>query len=252
MLTFFEPKESDPKPCKPSSPNEKSDSGIDLTGDQKQASSPRPTMCDMAVQHEGESLSNGQSATDEDYLNRHCGVDSCVQPPQGWRDDYDSGSANEYDGDTSGTETDNDPFDEDYLLDVGFAELMLQSGDDMELSRQSSDSSTWCSNLNKFSNILNTLPTVDSSSKQYTMASSSLYNLSDEEYDELTSSICRAEGEPRENSDTESQMVAADHLSDGLESDDEFSCKPVAQTDMNHYYLSIANDTAATAASVNE
>lgn len=235
MLGFFEPKETDPKPCKSTSPNEKSDSGIDLTVDRK-LSPPKPRTCEMGIQHEGDMLAK-RPGTDEDYLNEHCGVDSCVKPPAPWRDEYDSESGDEYEGDTSGTETDNDPFDEDYLLDVGFAELMLQSSEDLEMSR-SGDSSTWCSNLNKFSNILNTLPSVDSTTRQYNNAvTSNLYNLSDDEYDELAKSITSF-SEQKESSDTESQMVAADHLSDGLESDDEFTCKPVAPADMNHYYLS--------------
>lgn len=208
MISFFEPKESDPKPCKSSSPHEKSDSGIDLTVDKHN----RRSTCEAGVQN---------------------GENSCVKPPPAWRDEYDS----DWDAESSGTETDNDPFDEEYLLDVGFGELMLQSTDEMELSGVSSESSAWCSNTNKFSNILNTLP--KDNTRQY---NKSLYDFSDDEYDELTKSSISFT-ECRENSDTESQMVAADHLSDnGLESDDEFTCNKVTQKDTNHYYQLSTND----------
>ena len=212
VLSFFEPTESDPKPCKSSSPQEKSDSGIDLTNDQR---------------------TNNQSITEVN-----------VQPPEGWRDNYEVYSDDDYEGDTSGTETDSDPFDEDYFLDVGIGELML-STENMELSGGASsiDSSTWCSNQNKFSNILNNtrLPGSENS-RQYKAMTSGVCQLTEDDvnYDDITKSILDI-NELRENSDTESQMVSADHLS-GLESDDEFSCKPMAPTDMNHYYLSTNTD----------
>ena len=136
------------------------------------------------------------------------------------------------------------PFDEDYFLDAGIGELML-STENMELSGGASsiDSSTWCSNQNKFSNILNNtrLPGSENS-RQYKAMTSGVCQLTvdDVNYDDITKSILDI-NELRENSDTESQMVSADHLS-GLESDDEFSCKPMAPTDMNHYYLSTNTD----------
>ena len=151
-------------------------------------------------------------------------------------DTYDSD--NEYDGDTSGTETDSDPFDEDYFLDVGVNELMLQSTEHLELSN--SDSSTWCSNTNKFSNILNTLPSTDNLSSRRYMTMTSVGLSDDENYEDITKSILDI-NEIKENSDTESQIVGGEETCD-LESDDEFMCKPVAQTDMNHYYLSATTD----------
>lgn len=141
---------------------------------------------------------------------------------------YESDTDNEeYEGDTSGTETDNDPFDEDYFLDVGFGDLMLH--DSMELK---GDDSTWCSNAHKLSNILNTLPAP--ADRQRCPAG----DISEgDDYDEITRAL-----DIRESSDTESQMLAAE-LSDGLESDDEFTCKPVAKSDMSEYYLSTNAET---------
>lgn len=210
VISFFEPNEADPKPCKASSPDTKSDSGIDLTT----SISSQSEQCGKAAV---ESRTDGYDSADDDY-----------------------------EGDTSGTETDNDPFDEDYFLDVGLNELMLQSTENLELTT-STDSSTWCSNTNKFSNILNTLPSADNSSSKQYLAMTSMCMADDVNYDDITKSILDI-NELRENSDTESQMVSADHLSDtGLESDDEFMYKPVAHTDMNHYYLSATADTISLA-----
>lgn len=203
VLSFFEPTDTDPKPCKSSSPDSKSDSGIDLTNDR----APSTTITESGQSLQSHVVNNFDS--DDDY-----------------------------EGDTSGTETDNDPFDEDYFLDMGIGELMLQSTEHLELA--SSDSSTWCSNLSKFSEILETLPSTDNSRQYKAMTSAGLSD--DDNYDDITKSILSL-NELKENSDTESQMVSTDHLSDGLESDDEFMCKPVAQTDMNHYYLSATTDT---------
>lgn len=215
MLSFFEPTESDPKPCKSTAPDTKSDSGIDLTADKATENS----------------ASNTQLSNNSKYST------TCLS---GAGDTYLSDADDDYDGDTSGTETDNDPFDEDYFLDVGLNELMLQSTEHLELSN--TDSSTWCSNMNKFSNILNTLPTDDSATRQY-KAMTSVCLSDDENYEDITKSILDI-NELRENSDTESQMVGSDHMCEGLESDDEFTYKPVAsQTDMTHYYLSATSDT---------
>lgn len=160
------------------------------------------------------------------------------QSSRSYREEYDTDD--DYEGDTSGTETDSDPFDEDYFLDVGINELMLQSTENLDLSN--SESSTWCSNTNKFSNILNTLPNAESAASKQYIALGMLDD--DDNYEDITKSILDL-SELRENSDTESQMVGVEHLSDdGLESDDEFSYKPVAQTDMNHYYLSTKQDAA--------
>lgn len=205
-MSFFEPNESDPKPCKSTAPDTKSDSGIDLTGDSR-----------VSDKHDTQ-LPDGTTSRGDAYA-----------------------SDDEYDGDTSGTETDNDPFDEDYFLDVGLNELMLQSTEHLELSN--SDSSTWCSNTNKFSNILNTLPSTDDSATKQYKAMTSMCLSDDENYEDITRSILDL-NELKENSDTESQMLASDHMCEGLESDDEFMYKPVAQTDMNHYYLSTTNDAS--------
>ena len=210
VISFFEPTESDPKPCKTTAPDTKSDSGIDLTQDK------------AANRHTEQGVSGAEYST------------TMTSSTESKADTYDSGD--DYTGDTSDTETDNDPFDEDYFLDVGLNELMLQSTENLEIS----DTSGWCSNTNKFSNILNTLPNADSHRSRHCTAPMSLSE--DEHYDDITKSIMDLQ-EMKESSDTESQIVGMDNLCEGLESDDEFMCKPVAQTDMNHYYLSATTDT---------
>ncbi|KAF6020735.1 hypothetical protein EB796_020985 [Bugula neritina] len=75
VLSFFEPTESDPKPCKSSSPDTKSDSGIDLTNDRV-----AKTISDMTT----------STGSDDRQSSRS------------YREEYDTDD--DYEGDTSGTE----------------------------------------------------------------------------------------------------------------------------------------------------
>lgn len=174
-------------------------------------------------------------------------------------ENQDSCTDDEYDGDTSETETDDDTYNEDYFLDVGFGELMLQpSNDDGQQSdtpvsptADGTESSMWCSNLDKFSNILRSSMTnlhtiADNHPKSYKTLGSRTKSVDDiadskDILDELAEESTESIGE---TSETESQQTGEDRqISQHCESSEEEPSysKPLSKANMGHYYLSSNN-----------
>lgn len=166
-------------------------------------------------------------------------------------------SDGDYDGGTSSTETDDESYNEDYFLDMGFGELMLQTSvssggaehptaETPESPTDTGESSMWCSNLDKFSNILRSsmtnLHVADSPNKpsRVLQPMTSIEDVDRADVSEETSASQRME-----NSDTESQQTAAEdgQLSEHDESSEEerYYPKPLSKTNMAHYYLSSTN-----------
>ena len=67
MLGFFEPTEADPKPCKSTSPTEKSDSGIDLTGRASRTSEAGTQHDPSDAGHQGEPVADGPAAMSQSW-----------------------------------------------------------------------------------------------------------------------------------------------------------------------------------------
>ena len=235
MLSFFDSRDTDPKPCKTNSPSEKADSGIDLAGDRS-----------PDLDHDASRLECQSNSID----NRD--VD----------DDNQSNCSSEYEGDTSETETDDETYDEDYFLDVGFGELMLTSQTSVEeegqvldvptsptMADNGNESHMWCSNLDKFSNILRSsmtnlnTATDNGTSKPYrTLKSLSSVDHVENSTDIIIDDLIEESAEiPDETSETESQITREDRMPAGEnESSEEESyfSKPLSKTNMKHYYLS--------------
>lgn len=239
VLSFFDSRDTDPKPCKTNSPSEKSDSGIDLTGDRT------PERLNL------DSPTNGNSIAGENQVANNRDLD----------DDNQSGCSSDYEGDTSETETDDEDYNEDYFLDVGYGELMLTSHNSIDedgpvtevpmspTTEGGNDSHMWCSNLDKFSNILRSSMTnlsspTDNGNKSYrtlkSLSSVDHMATSDLIIDDL---IEESRELVEETSETESQLttedrpaVSGDHESS--EEEEQYYSKPLSKTNMKHYYLS--------------
>lgn len=242
VLSFFESRDTDPKPCKSHSPAEKSDSGIDLTGDRSSTTiniSSTSAQASPHCQAERFNLNRGES-------NLHHQDDQLDTD-----DRILFSSEDEYDGESEATETDDETFDEDYFLDVGFGELMLQNSTEennqpISPSEVAAESSMWCSNLDKFSNILrssmsNLHTATDTNHKSFT----TLTSIEDEGDN---SAILEEIIAQSETSETESQMNSddrqpTDQHSSGCSSDDEIvQQKSLSKSNsMRHYYLSTSN-----------
>lgn len=160
-------------------------------------------------------------------------------------------SDEDYDGESEATETDDDTFDQDYFLDVGFGELMLQSSTEennqpLSPSEAGTESSMWCSNLDKFSNILRS-----SMSNLHTAADThqkGFHTLTSIEDEGDNNAILEEIIGQSETSETESQMNADDRQltdqqnSSSCSSDEEFpQHKSFSKSSMKHYYLSMNN-----------
>lgn len=260
ILSFFEPRDSDPKPCKSSSPSEKSDSGIDLSSDR--SSQPRstnkttPHTQSIGVQHNGCEEIGIQCSPDEHYLDLNCDVHAVRRTQQTEIDDdnLDDYSSDEYETETE-TESEEDSYNEDYFLDVGYGDLMLQSQTSVEEDQpdimspveSGNEKALWCSNLDKFSNILrssmsNLHSITETQSKSYRTLTSI-----DEPEDSTGSSSEQIE--EVENSETESQQCSAEDR--GLpvsqspiqSSEDECDTYKLSRTNLKNYYLSTNNLT---------
>jgi len=161
-------------------------------------------------------------------------------------DNY-SSSDDEYEGDTSGTETDDGDFNEDYFLDFGFGELQLHNQGSREEVPNSptteGEGSMWCSNLDKFSNILRSsmsnLNTADIQNKHFTTMTSLDEGDGSQILEDLVHKSISDESEVDESSMTESQITQ--QLTDNEESDEEYDSKPLTKTNLKHYYLSTTN-----------
>ncbi|XP_067935160.1 uncharacterized protein [Watersipora subatra] len=190
VLSFFDSRESDPKPCHSNAPSEKADSGIDLTGDScsHHYFPSIQTMTEISAEGSSDETTNGNSKP----LNTN---------------NVEDFTDNEYDGDTSETEMDDDTYDEDYFLDVGYGELMLQPSSDAPSQvdcTEGTESSMWCSNLEKFSNILRTSMTnvnVPCENQLKTCGTLSSYNTS---MNNILDEPLMEESDVREVSKTES------------------------------------------------
>lgn len=237
VLSFFDSRGTDPKPCKSNSPSEKADSGIDLSGGRLHLPEEPKSSHDTGGELIGAEHNEPHGAERRES------------------------SEDDYNGETSDTETDDETFDEDYFLDVGFGELMLQPSVDENMQQSDpispvtdvSESSMWCSNLDKFSNILRSsmtnLNTIsDNHPKPYRSLKSlgSTENILDHSatIGELVEE-CPEQFE--ETSETESQQTTEDrHISEqcvSSEDDDDASycSKPISKSDMKQYYLSSHN-----------
>lgn len=231
VLSFFDSRSTDPKPCKYNSPAEKADSGIDLTG---------------------------EDSIDEPCENEHA-VNTSSSKDKGIDDENQDGHSTDgdYEGDTSSTETDDDAYDEDYFLDVGMGELMLQTSVDeshqLELpvspTVEQNESSMWCSNLDKFSNILRSsmtnLSTMNDSTLKPYKPVITHYEDSSNNSDIIDELIEGSLDLPEENSETESQLTEDNKTMDQCESSDEeiYYSKPLSKSNIKHYYLSSNNLT---------
>lgn len=142
--------------------------------------------------------------------------------------------------DCESTESDDGHWGEDYFLDVGFGDLMLTKlgSKESEAVVDNSAESLWCSNLDRFSNILRSsmsnLHATDLDVKVF----SRLNSIDDEEHESKTVESVYTSNTPKTESETDDTV----HQGIVVCSDNSTSKKGndirTSVSSMKHYYLS--------------
>ena len=133
---------------------------------------------------------------------------------------------------------------EDYFLDVGFGELMLGKPKDGEVENFTDNSaeSLWCSNLDRFSNILkSSISNIHAAAELDATTASKLNVIKDEE----SCSSSAGSDHDNETSETESQLDGKSDVAvladDDAASEDSQIVSKISKSHMKHYYLSTSD-----------
>jgi len=152
VLTFLEPRDTDPKPVRPHGGSGADD---DCLGAAEDGASDGQSARRPATNSSWKAYRDWCVATVLKSLHHHPGSDGGVRPAEAGSRPQQSSPSADYDDDDEPSAADaEDGADENYFLNVGVQELMLLDADTLASAAAGQLDSMWCSDLEKFSEVL--------------------------------------------------------------------------------------------------